>query len=133
MAQTIVVLGARNLGGAIAQHFLGIGWRVAAVARSDESLERVRAAGGLGVNGDAADPRSLERALEAARGELGSVDAVVNAVSAARPPGSGPFGGGELGAADLAAFRGWTAAVAEQAFVFLSEGIRALRRTGGGT
>src|SRR5205814_1407905 len=44
----------------------------------------------------------------------------------------GPFGGGELAAADIDAYRGWTAAVAEQAFVFLSSGTRALRQTGGG-
>jgi NADP-dependent 3-hydroxy acid dehydrogenase YdfG len=55
-------------------------------------------------------------------------------VSAARPPGGGgPFGGGPLAEADLDAFRGWTVAVAEQAFVFLSTGAAALRRNGGGT
>jgi NADP-dependent 3-hydroxy acid dehydrogenase YdfG len=60
------------------------------------------------------------------------VKAIVNAVSASRPPGGGPFGGGELAAADLAAFRGWTVAVAEQAFVFLSVGAATLRRSRGG-
>jgi NADP-dependent 3-hydroxy acid dehydrogenase YdfG len=74
----------------------------------------------------------LEEALTAAREELGSIDAVVNAVSAARPPGAGPFGGGNLADADLEAFRGWTAAVAEQAFVFLSTGASALRAGRGG-
>src|SRR5439155_15567364 len=49
-----------------------------------------------------------------------------------RPPSGGPFGGGDLAAADIEAFRGWTSAVAEQAFVFLSSGTRALRQTGGG-
>jgi NADP-dependent 3-hydroxy acid dehydrogenase YdfG len=33
----------------------------------------------------------------------------------------------------VAAFRGWTAAVAEQAFVFLSAGADALRQAGGGS
>ena len=56
------------------------------------------------------------------------MDAVVNAVTAARPPGSGPFGGGDLADADLAAFRGWTVAVAEQAFVFLSPGAGGVAR-----
>ena len=42
MAQTVVVLGARNLGGAIAEHFRELGWNAAAVARSEESLEHVR-------------------------------------------------------------------------------------------
>src|SRR5204863_3090045 len=65
--------------------------------------------------------------------ELGPVRLVVNAVSAARPPGEGPFGGGPVADATLEAFRGWASAVAEQSFTFLSAGARALRRTGGGT
>jgi hypothetical protein len=39
---------------------------------------------------------------------------------------------GPLADADLAGFRGWTVAVAEQAFVFLSAGSAALRESGGG-
>ena len=74
MARTIVVLGARNLGGAIVDHFLALGWNAAAVARTEDTLQ-----------------------------------------------------------ADLAAFHGWTMAVAEQAFTFLSTGARALRQSGGGT
>jgi NAD(P)-dependent dehydrogenase (short-subunit alcohol dehydrogenase family) len=132
MAKTIVVLGARNLGGAIAQHFLDSGWNVAAVARSEESLGGARERGALAVAADAADLDALSSALEQVRVEYGSLDAVVNAVSAARPPGSGPFGGGELADADLAAFHGWTVAVAEQAFVFLSAGAAALKQSGGG-
>ena len=50
---------------------------------------------------------------------------IVNAVCAARPTRTGPFGGGALSEATVEDFRGWTGAVAEQAFVFLSEGIRA--------
>jgi NAD(P)-dependent dehydrogenase (short-subunit alcohol dehydrogenase family) len=132
MAQTVVVLGARNLGGAIVDHFVALGWNAAAVARSQQTLEQVRDRGALALQADAADLQSLERALATVRQELGSVDAVVNAVSAARPTG-GPFGGGELAEADLEAFHGWTVAVAEQAFVFLSAGTRALQATGGGT
>jgi NAD(P)-dependent dehydrogenase (short-subunit alcohol dehydrogenase family) len=133
MTQSIVVLGARNLGGAIVDHFLGLGWNAAAVARSEQTLQAVRARGALGLSADASDPGQLANALDRARQELGSLDAVVNAVSAARPPGGRPFGGGELAAADIAAFRGWTAAVAEQAFAFLSTGAGALRGSGGGT
>ena len=54
------------------------------------------------------------------------------AVTAARPRPAGPFGGGALATADLDAFRGWTVAVAEQAFVFLSVGAAALREGDGG-
>jgi NADP-dependent 3-hydroxy acid dehydrogenase YdfG len=132
MAQTVVVMGARNLGGAIIDHFLGLGWNAAGVARSDETVQRVRDRGALGLQADAAEPAALHQALETARDKFGTVDAVVNAVSASRAT-SGPFGGGELAEADLEGFNGWTVAVAEQAFVFLSEGVRALRESGGGT
>src|SRR5213592_2231172 len=128
-----VVLGARNLGGAIADHLLAEGWQVGAVARSDDTLERMRSAGALALRADAADPGELAGALRQASEELGGLDLVVNAVSAARPPaGTTTFGGGPVADATVEAFRGWTAAVAEQAFVFLSEGARALRAAGGG-
>src|SRR4051794_6440128 len=131
---TAVVLGARNLGGAIATHLLQEGWAAAAVARSEDTLERVRAAGALALQADASNAGELADALLRAREELGGLDLVVNAVSAARPPadGAGGFGGGPLAEATVEGFRGWTAAVAEQAFVFLSEGTRALRAAGGG-
>ncbi len=132
MAKAVAVLGARNLGGAIIDCFLERGWRAAGVARSEETLARVRDRGALALSADASDRQSLQGALAAAREELGSLDAVVNAVTAARPPGTGPFGGGDLAGADLEAFRGWTVAVAEQAFVFLSTGAAALRAGRGG-
>lgn len=122
---SIVVLGARNLGGAILGHHLNAGWRGAAVARSPETLETVRGAGGLPLQADASDPEQLRDALERARAEFGRIDVIVNAVSAARPTRQGPFGGGAIKEAALEDFRGWTGAVAEQAFVFLSEGVRA--------
>src|SRR4051794_26195303 len=126
---SLVVLGARNLGGAILSHHLNAGWRGAAVARSAETLETVRAAGGLPLEADASDPESLQGALERAQAEFGRLDLVVNAVSAARPTRQGPFGGGALNEATVEDFRGWTGAVAEQAFVFLSEGVRAGAQT----
>ena len=132
MPKTIVVLGARNLGGAIVDHFKSLGWNAAGVAQSQETLEAVAARGALAVEADASDPHSLSIALGTAREQYGSLDAVVNAVSAARPTKPSPFGGGELAEADLDAFRGWTVAVAEQAFVFLSAGATALKQAGGG-
>ncbi len=132
MSKTVVVLGARNLGGAIIDHFLELGWSAAGVARSEETLARVRDRGALAVSADASDAASLRGALTRAREEYGSLDAVVNAVSAFRAPSGGAFGGGEVAAADLEAFRGWTVAVAEQAFVFLSAGAAALQESGGG-
>ena len=93
---SLVVLGARNLGGAILSHHLNAGWRGAAVARSAETLETVRAAGGLPIQADASDPDELRGALERAKAEFGRLDLIVNAVSAARPTRQGPFGGGKL-------------------------------------
>ncbi len=132
MSKTVVVLGARNLGGAIIEHFLKQGWRAAGVARSEDTLAQVSERGALAVGADASDPDSLRNALGDVRAEYGGLDAVVNAVTAFRAPSGGPFGGGEVAEADLDAFRGWTVAVAEQAFVFLSTGAAALRETGGG-
>ena len=121
-----VVLGARNLGGAIATHFHELVWKVAAVARSEESFEGLPA-GVLTIAADASDPLALRDALDRAKSEHGGLDLIVNAVSASRPPRTnGPFGGGTLREADVEDFRGWTAAVAEQAFVFLSEGVHAI-------
>ncbi len=126
---SIVVLGARNLGGAILKHYLAAGWQGAAVARSEDTLAAVRDAGGLPLQADASDPESLRAALESARAELGELDLIVNAVSSVRPPKEGPFGGGAFKEATLEGFRGWTLPVAEQAFVFLSEGVRSGAKT----
>jgi NAD(P)-dependent dehydrogenase (short-subunit alcohol dehydrogenase family) len=133
MPGSILVLGARNLGGAILDHFLQTGWRGAAVAQSADTLERVRGRGALALEADASDPRELADAIERARADLGGLDVIVNAVSAARrPAGGGPFGGGPIADADLEGYRGWGGAVGEQAFVFLATGARALRAAGNG-
>jgi NAD(P)-dependent dehydrogenase (short-subunit alcohol dehydrogenase family) len=134
MPGSLVVLGARNLGGAILDSFLAAGWTGAAVARSADTLERVRERGALALEADAADPAALRGALDAAREQLGGLDLLVNAVSAARPARSGPFGGGALAEATIEDWRGWGGAVAEQGFLFLSESARLLREQGrGGT
>ena len=127
-----LILGARNLGGAILDHLIGAGWQGAAVARSADTLERVRARGAVALEADASDPSQLGEALAAAARELGGLDLVVNAVTASRPRNSSPapFGGGPLADATLDAWRGWGGAVAEQGFVFLSEGARALDMRG---
>ena len=127
----MVVLGARNLGGAILDHFRERGWDGAAVARSDSTLAAVRARGALALSADASDPAELADALARAREELGGLHLVVNAVSAATASGP-PFGGGPVADASLEAFRGWAVSVAEQCFVFLSCSVRALREAGGG-
>ena len=133
MSASAVVLGARNLGGAIATHLQTAGWSVAAVARSDDSLAGVRSEGALGLNADAADPGALRAALDEAARRHDGIDLLVNAVTAARPTG-GPWGGGPIADASPDAFEGWAAAVGRQAFTFLSVGASVLRAQGrGGT
>jgi NAD(P)-dependent dehydrogenase (short-subunit alcohol dehydrogenase family) len=129
-----VVLGARNLGGAIVDHLQASGWRCAAVAQTDETVAKVSERGALGIAADASGIDSLRDALARVRDELGQPSLIVNAVAASRPPDDGKgFGGGPLADATLDGFRGWAVAVAEQAFVFLSTGIEAMREAGGGT
>jgi NAD(P)-dependent dehydrogenase (short-subunit alcohol dehydrogenase family) len=111
----LVVLGAANLGRAILEHHLAAGWQGVAVSRSTDDIAA-----------DASDPGQLAAALASASERFGGLDLIVNAVSAARPTKPGPFGGGNLADATVEDFRGWTAAVAEQAFVFLSEGAKAI-------
>jgi NAD(P)-dependent dehydrogenase (short-subunit alcohol dehydrogenase family) len=116
-----VILGARNLGGAILDHLQADGWSCAAIARSDDTVAAVRERGALGIAADASDLDSLGAAIAQVRGELGPPSLIVNAVSASRPPRDDKgFGGGPIGDATLDGFRGWATAVAEQAFVFLS-------------
>jgi NADP-dependent 3-hydroxy acid dehydrogenase YdfG len=132
MSNVAVVLGARNLGGAIARDLLATGWRVASIARTPESLEPLERAGALGIASDAGEQAQLESALARVAAELGPLDLIVNAVSAAKPPGDGTgFGGGEIAAASMAGFDGWTIPAARQTFVFLSTGCRALGSRGG--
>ena len=47
--RALLVFGARDLGGAILDHFLALGWAGAAVARSDHTRARVRERGALAI------------------------------------------------------------------------------------
>jgi NAD(P)-dependent dehydrogenase (short-subunit alcohol dehydrogenase family) len=132
MSSVAVVLGARNLGGVIARNLLASNWRVATVARTRQSLEPLERARALTIASDAGEPVQLESALVQAAEKLGPLDLIVNAVSATRPPEDGTgFGGGEIAAASLAGFEGWTLPAARQTFVFLNSGCRVLGSRGG--
>ena len=127
-----VVLGARNLGGAITRDLLVGGVRVATVARTPADLEALESHGALALRADAGDPEQLRVALDRAAVELGPLDLVVNAVSADRPSGDRHvFGGGTVASASMAGFDGWAVPAARHAFVFLREGARALKGRGG--
>jgi NADP-dependent 3-hydroxy acid dehydrogenase YdfG len=131
MPGTALVLGARNLGGAILDHLVLEGWRAAGVARSADTLDAVRARGALAIEADASDPEAVRSAIALVREELGAPTLFVNAVSASRPPrADGPFGGGPVAEASLEELRGWAGAVTEQALVFLGEAARSLLADG---
>jgi NADP-dependent 3-hydroxy acid dehydrogenase YdfG len=130
-SQSALVLGARNLGGSIAGDLVQHGYRVAAVARSADSLERVRGLGALPLEADVTDPTQLRQAVAEATAANGSASLFVNAVSASRPTG-GPWGGGPVAEAGIEGIRQWCTPVAEQCAVFLQTAATALREAGSG-
>jgi NAD(P)-dependent dehydrogenase (short-subunit alcohol dehydrogenase family) len=126
-----VVLGARNLGGAITRDLLVGGVRVATLARTEPDLEVLKEEGAIPVQADVTDPDQLANALSRAAQEIGPPDLIVNAVSL-RPPNDGsPFGGGPLASATMEGFDDWTVPLARLVFVFLGAGARALDARGG--
>lgn len=127
-----VVFGARNLGGTVIERLLAEGWQVAGVARSADTLAGVRARGALAVHADLREPGQVADALRLARDKFGRLDLVVNATTPAQPSAGELPGGGPVADAGLEAFRRWSATMAECAFVFLSESVRALRAGDGG-
>jgi len=76
---TLLVFGARNLGRVIATEFAADGWRVAGIARSEETIRAfvhdVPAA--VGVIADASKPEDAERVFR----DVGDVDLIVNAIT----------------------------------------------------
>jgi len=95
--RSAVVFGARNLGRAIIELLIADGWSVAGVARSEETLAGITAAGALAVKADVTNQASVRDVLEQAAAAHGGVDLVVNAASAYGGDRSGPFGGGPFG------------------------------------
>jgi NADP-dependent 3-hydroxy acid dehydrogenase YdfG len=127
---TALIIGARNFGFAIAQRLLADGWSVTGAARSADTLEKLRAAGADALEVDVTDQASVLQALQTVAERHGSVDLVVNAASPYGGSRSGPFGGGELAAAEPDAFENWAALPARGAFAFLSASARFLREQG---
>jgi NAD(P)-dependent dehydrogenase (short-subunit alcohol dehydrogenase family) len=115
-----VVFGARNLGKAVIELLRAEGWAVAGVARSEETLAGITAAGALALHADVTDQASVREVLEQAAALQGGVDLVVNAASAYGGDRSGPFGGGPIAGAAPDAFDSWADAPARSAFSFLS-------------
>jgi NAD(P)-dependent dehydrogenase (short-subunit alcohol dehydrogenase family) len=133
--RTALILGARNLGRAIGEHLSGSGWSVAAVARSQETVDAFERAvdGSFGMALDAGDPDRLTQAVSKTRERFGSLDLMINAVTPGPSPGGGPFGGGPLIDATPEHLEHYALNVARQVYAFLSVGSRALRESGAGT
>ena len=131
---TALILGARNLGRAIASHLAESGWQVAGVALSEETASALEAAvpGALGIALDASTPEGVDAAVAQTRERFGGPELLVNAVAAGPSPSGAPFGGGPL--ADLSPddFDHYALKVARQTYAFLSAGVRVLREAGGG-
>jgi 3-oxoacyl-[acyl-carrier protein] reductase len=122
--RSAVVFGARNLGRAIIELLIGDGWAVTGAARTQSTLDGVKASGALAVEADVTDPASVYRVLEQAAAAHGGVDLMVNAAAAYGGDRAGPFGGGPIAEADLDGFDSWAVAPARAAFSFLSASAR---------
>jgi NAD(P)-dependent dehydrogenase (short-subunit alcohol dehydrogenase family) len=137
VSRTALILGARNLGGAIASHLAEGGWQVAGVALSDETISKFEAAvpGAFGIALDAGTPEAVDDAVTRTRERFGgSVDLLVNAVAAGPSPSGAPFGGGPLADLSPEDFEHYALKVARQTYAFLSAGVRAMRANeAGGT
>jgi len=128
---TALVIGARNLGFAVIERLLADGWTVAGAARSQETLDRVRAAGADALEVDITDQASVAGALREIADRHGRVDLAVNAASPYGGGRSGPFGGGRLAEAEPSGVEDWSVMPVRGAFAFLSACARFLTDQGG--
>jgi NAD(P)-dependent dehydrogenase (short-subunit alcohol dehydrogenase family) len=122
---TLLVFGARNLGRVLARELAADGWRVAAVARSEETIQRLReeVPDAVGLIGDAADAEQVERIFA----EVGGVDLVVDAITTT------PGFGGPLHEAPPDALDAYVATLLPAIFNVLRVGGRVLAAQGHGT
>ena len=81
--QTAVIFGARHLGGELAAHFAGLGWQVAAVALTQETVDALerRAPAARGIRADLSEPGAATDVLQRVHAYHGSIDLIVNAIS----------------------------------------------------
>src|SRR3954463_15327893 len=118
---TVLTFGARNLGAGITEHFAGRGWDVAAVARSQETVDKLgeRVPGAFGVVGDVTHTDQVAETAFAVHERFGWLDLIVNAAS----PGPHPRGwsaGGPRPEATPEAFEAYAIDVVRMAYAFLS-------------
>ncbi len=130
---SLLVFGARHLGGAIARHMASLGWDVAAAARSADALARLAAdlPGALTMQADAGVEGEVERAFAKTRERFGRVDLAVVAISPSTRGRS--FGGGGIAEADAGAFAPYIDDLLPALATVLRVGARVLVEQGGGT
>ncbi len=118
--RSALVFGARNLGRGIIELLVASGWSVTGVARSQQTLDGITAAGAFALRADVTDQASVRDAVAQTVEAHRRIDLVVNAASAYGGKRTGPFGGGPIAEAGADAFDSWAAAPARSAFSFLS-------------
>jgi NAD(P)-dependent dehydrogenase (short-subunit alcohol dehydrogenase family) len=122
---TLLVFGARNLGRVLARELSAEGWRVAAVARSESTIEQLKdeVPEAIGLIGDASKPAEVERIFE----DVGEVDLVVNAITTT------PGFGGPIHEAPPDALDAYVGALLPGIFNVMRVGGRVLAEQGRGT
>ncbi len=112
---------------------LAAGWRAVAVARSDETLDALRAAHPdvVPVRGDAGDHDVVAEAIARAERDLGGLDLVVNATTSV--PRDHSFGGGPLAEAPPERLESWMAGFLPAAWAILRGAGAAMARNRAGT
>jgi NAD(P)-dependent dehydrogenase (short-subunit alcohol dehydrogenase family) len=122
---TLLVFGARNLGRVLARDLSADGWRVAAVARSESTIELLKdeVPEAIGLIGDASKTEDVERIFE----DVGNVDLVVNAIT------TNPSFGGPIHEAPPEALDAYVGALLPGIFNVLRVGGRVLAREKKGT
>lgn len=122
---TLLVFGARNVGRVLARELAADGWSVAAVARSEETIARLReeVPQAVGLTGDAANSDDVERIFA----EVGDVDLIVNAITTT------PSFGGPIHEAPPEALNAYVGTLLPGIFNVLRVGGRVLAARGSGT
>jgi NAD(P)-dependent dehydrogenase (short-subunit alcohol dehydrogenase family) len=122
---TLLVFGARNLGRVLARDLSADGWRVAAVALSESTIEQLKdeVPEAIGLIGDASKPADVERIFQ----DVGEVDLVVNAITTT------PGFGGPIHEAPPEALDAYVGALLPGIFNVMRVGGRVLSEQGRGT
>ena len=122
---TLLVFGARNLGRVLARELAADGWRVAAVARSEQTIQNLKdeVPDAIGLIGDASNADDVERIFA----DVGNVDLVANAIT------TSPSFGGPIHEAPPEAIDAYVGALLPGIFNILRVGGRVLAQQGHGT